>query len=720
MMKNLGKVVVLLVCLVISIAGAATNTSYTASNSPGSAPDGNGTVDVWTVTGDGGASRSFMSNQDGNIDVWGIWDLNGGGGTYATHTFDGGALGVGQTVSIDWTHNRNIGTPGSVGIRFLDGSTTEAAIVFEGGKLVYTRYDTATGVYTDVAKFYDRYDFYQVVFTLTGTNSYTMTISEGSIADNPTGLGNNADDGNPSAGQVLDRWVGNFTGTSITGIQVYTEGGNDSDQWFDNLVINDDWLSHPHSQLPAYEQEDVVVAGLELSWSIPQVRQGDPAVFIADPNLISFQLRYDTDPNLEAATPISVTGWDAGTLRASFTPSPELTKNVAYYWRVDSVMDNGIVKGYEWVFYTELTRAIIQSQPGYQIVDPGSTAVFSVVVSSESPETYQWYQYVDGISDILLANGGDVSGAASAALSIANVELADEGQYYCIVNNDSGIAVVSQKALLGMKRKIAYWPFDGGALDSTIPGSPATVVVGDPNVSADSILGDAVKFDDGVDMLYTDPDQTSYFDICDNEMTVACWVKTTDNQNWCPLVARNGDGGQGWQLRQSGFTSNRPCFTTRGTGSEDGSAANRTIYDGQWHYIAATFDGDVKKVYIDGIVSRIYSGDNGSLLRDADDVTAPIRKSLSPVAIAGRVTGSNAEGLDIQTGNIVAGIYDEVEIYNYALDEVTIAQTYADLAGTSVCLTQPYDLDNDCTVNLSDLSILASEWLNSKLIQSIQ
>lgn len=724
MMKNLKMVILALVlCLSVVSVEAADVVLYSASNSPGTAPDGNNnTVDVWTVTGDGGAGRSFLKDvQDGNPAMWAIWDLDGGAGTYATHTFAGGPLAVGQSVSIDWTHNVSIDSNTSIGIRFRNGTTTEAAVVFQGGKLVYSRYDTATGVYTDIAKYYDRYDIYQVVFTLTGTNTYEMSISEGSIADNPTGLGNDADDSNPAVGEIVDLWSGSFTGSAITGIQVYTEGGNDSDQWFDNLSINEDWLSKPHVPSPAYQQEDVVVAGLQMSWAIPQVRsQVDPGVFLADPNLVSFELRYRvSDPNVNGVAPISVTGWDSGTLRASYTPSTELDKNATYYWRVDAVRDDGVVVGDSWVFETELTKAMILTQPAYAVVDAGSTAVFTVEISSESPATYQWYQYVDGISDILLTDAGDISGTATGSLSIANAEIADEAKFYCIVNNESGIEVPTDIVPLAIKRKIAYWPFDGGVLDSTIAGSPASVVVGEPNLAAESILGDAIVFDDGVDMLYTDPYQTSYFDICDYEMTVALWVKTTDSQDWCPLVAKNGEG-EGWQLRQHGWTDDRPTFTTRGTGNDDGTSANRGIYDGQWHYVAATLDGknDIKKVYIDGIVSKVYSGDDGSLLRDGDDVEIPVNSSLSPVAIAGRVSRhiNHAEGLNIEVWNIVAGIYDEVEIYNYALDAATIAQTYADLTGTNVCLSQMYDLDNDCVVNLNDLGLLASEWLNNEIV----
>ncbi len=708
-------------CLGVASVEAADVVSYTAYASPGSAPDGNnGAVDVWTVTGDGGAGRSYLQgNQDGNINVWTIWDLSDQpGGTYATHTFAGGALTVGQTVEIDYTHNRNIDNGKYIGVRLLNGTTTEVAMVFRGGKLVFSRYDTGSGQYVDINKYYDRYDFFRVVFRLTGANTYFMSVSEGSITDNTSGGGNGGDDGNAAVGDVVDFWTGTFTGAAITGIQVFTEGGNDSDQWFDNLTIHNNWLTSPHDPYPAMEEADVLVEDLELSWAVPVIRNpADPNYFIADPNLVSFNLYYkDTDANLLTVTPVSITEWNTETLRASYVPSPELIKNSTCTWRVDTVRNNGpVAAGEVWTFETELTKAIITSNPAYQVVDAGATAVFSVGIITESPEVYQWYKVVDGVNDTLLDDGGDISGTETDTLSIANAELADEGQYYCIVNNESGVPVPSKAAPLAIKRKIAYWPFENNLFGSTIVDSPATTVIGEPNFVG-GILGNGVEFDDGIDMLYTDPEQVSYFDICDYTMTVACWVKTTDSQDWCPLVARNGEG-EGWQLRQSGFTDDRPCFTTRGTGNDDGTPANRTIYDGNWHYVVGTFDGTIKKVYIDGVVSRVYSGDDGSLVKDGDDIEIPMNPSDSPIAIAGRVSGSFDEGLNIETGNIVAGIYDEVEIYNYALDAATIAQTYADLSGTNVCLTQKYDLDNDCVVDLNDLGLLASEWLNNEIVE---
>jgi len=722
MMKKFKNVFLLIAvaCISVSAAHAADVVLYTASDSPGSAPDGNnGAVDVWTVTGDGGASRSLLKDiQDGNTAMWAIWDLNGGDGTYAKHTFAGGALEVGQSVSIDWAHNVNIESNRSIGIRLMNGDNSEVALVFQGGKQVYTKYDTGSGAYVDIAKWYDRYDIYQLVFTLTGPNTYAMHITEGSIADNPEGWGNDADDGNADVGPIVDQWTGSFTGSAITGIQVYTAGGNDSDQWFDNLSINDSWLAKAHLPSPAYGVEDVAVAGLEMSWAIPQERDlQNPGACVVDPNLVSMNLYINEgEPNFVDVTPISITAWDAQTLTATYLPSPELSKDGAYYWRVDGVHDDAaVITGDVWVFYTELTVPVIIADPVYQVVAADAAASFSVDVESQSPAVYQWYKYVDGISDIMLIDGGTISGATAATLTISGVQPADEGYYYCVVNNDSGVEATSGQAPLAIKARIAYWPFDGGELDSTVVGSPKSIVVGAPTVTSAGIAGDGMVFADNADIIYTDPNLASYFDICDYEMTVACWVKTTDKQQWCALVCRNGES-VGWQLRQSGFTDDRPCFTTRGTGNDDGTPANRTIYDNNWHYVVATMDGTIKKVYIDGILSRTYSTDNGSVTLEGDAVSVPVNHSTSPVAIAGRVYGNVVDGLTVEVERNVAGTYDEVEIYNYALDAETIAQTYANVTGSDVCLEQAYDLDGDCVVNLTDLGMLATEWLNSAIV----
>jgi hypothetical protein len=490
--------------------------------------------------------------------------------------------------------------------------------------------------------------------------------------------------------------------------------------------ITRDYL--PHNPSPANSEKDVLVSGLGLSWAVAQERsKTDPNVFIADPNLLSHKLYMSdgsgTDPNLYYVDTIA--GWDAETLRASYIPSPDLNKDSVYQWRVDMVMnDSNDIAGIVWTFKTELTTPQITSDPGYQVVGAGTTAVFSVTVNSPSTVLYTWYKYVDGISDTLLANGGDISGADTNQLSIANVELADEGAYYCVVNNESGIPDISKKALLGVKRLLARWDFESGNANSTVAGSPASDFYNNPElVISGGISGDGMEFDndpDAEDILYTDPDESSYFDICNYTMTAACWIKSSFAATWGPMIARNGEEGQGWQLRHRGDTLDRICFTTRGTGNDDGRASNRTVYDGNWHYVAATYDGAFKKVYIDGVIMRVYNGDDGSIASDSEQAAGLIASTPSPVALAGRVKGDPINGLIFEGGSVTPCILDEVEIYNYALDAATIAQTYANMTETAVCPAPLiYDLDGDCIVNLNDFTKLASQWLTDTSVQPV-
>jgi hypothetical protein len=384
--------------------------------------------------------------------------------------------------------------------------------------------------------------------------------------------------------------------------------------------------------------------------------------------------------------------------------------------------DSNDIQGFVWAFSTEITTPSVTSITPYQVVNTGATAAFTVTVSSVSTPTYQWYKDSgDGVSD----PGTDtlLTGKTAATLTIPSVAAGNTGKYYCVVNNDSGIPAMSVQVPLAIKAKLAHWGFESGNANSTVAGSPVSFVYGDPAFAASGgIAGDGMAFDNDAgaeDILYIDPDQASYFDICDYTMTVGCWIKSSSAATWGPMVARNGELGEaGWQLRHSGYSLDRVCFTTRGTGNDDGSVSNRTVYDGNWHYVVATFDGTEKKVYIDGVVSRVYNGDDGSIARDSDAVSGLIDPTPSPVALGGQVTGDPINGLVFDGASVSACVLDEVEIYNYALDAAAIAQIYADLKGEGVCPTpQAYDLDGDCIVNLEDFKLLASEWLSDISVQ---
>jgi hypothetical protein len=81
------------------------------------------------------------------------------------------------------------------------------------------------------------------------------------------------------------------------------------------------------------------------------------------------------------------------------------------------------------------TAPAVTTHPSGVSVNAGQTASFSVAASGTAPLTYQWRK--NGTN---LTNGGDISGATSTTLQIANCEEADEANYSCYITNSCGSA----------------------------------------------------------------------------------------------------------------------------------------------------------------------------------------------------------------------------------------------------------------------------------------
>ena len=95
---------------------------------------------------------------------------------------------------------------------------------------------------------------------------------------------------------------------------------------------------------------------------------------------------------------------------------------------------------------------VITTQPVATTTVAGGTATFTVVASGVLPLNYQWYG-----NGVALSDGGDISGATTASLTIGNAENADAVGYHVVVTaaGGAGDAVTSDTALLTVNPNVA-------------------------------------------------------------------------------------------------------------------------------------------------------------------------------------------------------------------------------------------------------------------------
>jgi len=97
---------------------------------------------------------------------------------------------------------------------------------------------------------------------------------------------------------------------------------------------------------------------------------------------------------------------------------------------VDGVVDMG-------AFEFQHVPWIVNS-PQSQSVVLGNNAVFTLTAIGDEPFTYQWWK-----NGIALSNGGNLSGADAATLTVSNVALPDAGGYQVVIANTLGSATSS-------------------------------------------------------------------------------------------------------------------------------------------------------------------------------------------------------------------------------------------------------------------------------------
>ena len=196
----------------------------------------------------------------------------------------------------------------------------------------------------------------------------------------------------------------------------------------------------------------------------------------------------------------------------------------------------------------------------------------------------------------------------------------------------------------------AYWKFDDGsgttAFDSSGNGNDG-VFVGDPKWVTGK-LGGALEFD-GDDYLNCGNGDSLQIQ---DEITIAFWFQVEAFQNtWEAFMAK---GDNSYRTSRGDGSGNATHMGISGTSTGGGNGwFNGTVIvtDGQWHHMAATYDGAEGRIYIDGEL----------------DVTSPGTGQIN-ISNYDFWIGNNSQ----QTGRFLHGLLDDVRIYSRALNEAEI------------------------------------------------
>ena len=160
-----------------------------------------------------------------------------------------------------------------------------------------------------------------------------------------------------------------------------------------------------------------------------------------------------------------------------------------------------------------------------------------------------------------------------------------------------GLAASADASLVG------YWNFDqSGSLGLCSVSGATLSVAGNAQFEAGGYAGGALRLDGNGDYLWHDPASSlpSGIPIGNGSYTLAAFIQTSSAANQGILGWGNfGSSGQVNALRTHGA-----ALLNYGWGTaNDYSAAAPTIYNGQWHHVAATYDSATrtKRLYFDGV-----------------------------------------------------------------------------------------------------------------------
>ena len=235
-------------------------------------------------------------------------------------------------------------------------------------------------------------------------------------------------------------------------------------------------------------------------------------------------------------------------------------------------------------------------------------AVFRVAAIGATPFSYQWSR-----------NGSPITGATTAALTLANVQLGDAGSYTVRVSNGNGSATSSAATLTVLEgygaavyhdHPAAYYPMNetggtvaydyySGACNGSYMGSPTLGVAG-------PFPGTAVNFNDGP---YVDLGNPAALNSS-GQITVEAWINPSSLNGY--IIAHSADAN--WNELWLRFDGNGNY--NFGTWTSGGAYVSVPVPAGtlnNWVHLVGTYDGANWNLYQNGTLLGSQAGTAGAI-----------------------------------------------------------------------------------------------------------
>ncbi len=209
------------------------------------------------------------------------------------------------------------------------------------------------------------------------------------------------------------------------------------------------------------------------------------------------------------------------------------------------------------------------------------------------------------------------------------------------------VGVPSVRGEIDPESIVAIWLCDEGEdvlVEDATGNGPDGMFVNMEGWTEDGMFGSALAFSGESGNHVEVPHDE---DLSLAEWTITAWVKLVfpDSGDWAIVVVKDpANGFQNYSLDMNAGGQVYSEVTNGGSWSDCGSFTS--IYDDEWHFIAASYDGATLRVYVDAVQEKEQSFGPGDV-------------SEAPLAIGGRLDSSQP----------VKGIIDDIGLFSVALEE---------------------------------------------------